>query len=363
MSLALTSTVSLTGLIGNLIDVEVDDIDFYQDDEWHKMMKQSLGLKKYRIEVLGEPPNSIENSFLDKDVLEKLRPKKPIRTDFINKEDIDEEGYYKDIGKVYEMKDHFDPEYGYVKSLWIWEDPIPQMEYGIAADVSTGRAGDYSGFHVFNLHTGEQVASFKDKLGTEKFKQIILYVAQFYNNAKVSVESNSLGEGICQWFTETVKYENFYWTQKSRKNYAPGFYVGANRGNMLATMENAFVGENGESTLIINDLRTINELKSFGFDPKTGKAQAMGGNDDLVMALAQFCFLRINFFSTGKAMLSDLVFSEVLESSRDQQRQKHYFNNDVLFDDKSKELLDLLGNDPNISFDLNELRKSGIIDY
>lgn len=113
----------------HLIDVDTSDIPQYQDPEWHATMRESLGDRIYKIEILGQEVYDMENSLIPGYILEKINPQSPIRTDFLYPEDIDEEGYYKDFSKMLEMNDDFDDRYGYVKGLWVWRDPVPGKQY------------------------------------------------------------------------------------------------------------------------------------------------------------------------------------------------------------------------------------------
>ena len=157
-------------------------------------------------------------------------------------------------------------------------------------DVAGGEAKDYCAFHVLKI-TDEvvQVAEYKGKVNTEDYKEVLLRVAEYYNNAKLSVERNGLGINICQYFGDTINYENFYWHQKSKHQFQAGFpMVQPIRGNSISYLENYIT----KGTIKINSMRLINELRNFGITAR-GKIAAISGNDDLVMALCQFCYLSV----------------------------------------------------------------------
>lgn len=77
--------------------------------------------------------------------------------------------------------------------------------------------------------------------------------------------------------------------------------------------------------LKINSQRTIGELKTFGFD-KRGRLTGISNTDDLVMALAQFCYLREIFFLSDKQITGRGLFasSEELEKQEEETRKKHF---------------------------------------
>lgn len=323
-----------------LIDVTTEDIEVYNDPDWHLQMKQALGEKRYNVEVLCKVNTFAEDTLFSEKVLSSLIPLKPIRTDFLKPNQVDEEGYPLDLSNFVYSNNEYDSEIGYIKNLWIWKDPEPEVEYGIACDVASGQRGDYSCFHVFNLETHEQVAEFNSNVvSTEVFKQIIWDVTIYYNRAKLSIESNSLGIAIVQWFVETKEYENFYFTRKSKNNYVPGFYVGANRGNIIASGVTTL--ESGGIKL--NSIRTINQARLFGYT-KNGKLEGLNGtNDDLMLSLFQYCFLMEIFFNTSKVSKIDENEEDRNNKSREEQVAKHrLFNQEVYIDKDTKEFLDIM---------------------
>lgn len=271
-----------------LIDVEVDDIPYYRSKEWHQEMYETLGSRGYKIEILKQEVYETENALLPGELLSAIEAQNPIRCDFINPEMVDAEGYCKDLNVFAKMKDNWDAEHDYLKGFWIWEDPIPEIQYVITVDVAGGEANDFCAFHVFKV-TDEihQVAEYKGKVNTEIYKDVLLRVCEYYNNAKLSVERTGLGINICQYFGDTINYENFYWHKKSKHNYIAGFpMVQPIRGMCISYMESYLT----KRSIILKSVRTINELRNFGMTSR-GKIAAISGNDDLVMALCQFCYL------------------------------------------------------------------------
>lgn len=318
-----------------IIQPTVHDNEFYSDPEWHEQMKVDLGLHAYNREVLGIEQTSLENSFIPEETLNALQHKHPIRMDFLKPDDVDDEGYAaEEVAFANSVKENFDESLNYIKGLWIWHDPIPGKEYGIACDVATGRSGDTSTMQIIDLETLEQCAEFQGKPNTEQFKKIIKLVAQYYNFAKVSVERNSMGEGICQWLaygdedTKTLPYDNFYFERARGKKLIAGHFTSVgNRASMLSLMLNFLIKEKTANAvpLIINSQRTISELKTFGWS-KRGRLEGISNNDDLVLALSQFCYLRELFFLsdsqvTGRGLFAD---PDELEEKENEIRKKHF---------------------------------------
>lgn len=272
-----------------VIDVDPSDIPYYQDEQWVKEQVDLLGHKRAAVEIFGVEPLDSENVLLPTDVLREFHDVSPIRCDFLLPDDVDAEGYYKDLNVLFESENDYDPSIHYIKGLWIWEDPQPNVEYCIACDVAKGVGGSASTFHVFNLHTMEQVAEYQnERINIEHYKKVIETVATYYNKAKLSIENNGLGIGVVEYFSETINYENFYFHKTSKKNYSAGFPMGVTtRGASIVYMQSMLT--NKEVT--IKSIRLINELRNFGYT-KTGKIKALGtGRDDLVLALCQFAYL------------------------------------------------------------------------
>lgn len=338
--------------IYNIVNPSTHDNEFYNDPEWHEQMKVELGIHGYNREVAGIEDSSLEEPFIPTETLATLIPKKPIRMNFLYNSDVDEEGYYVDFKNFHNLREPYDAKYNYIAGLWIFSEPHEEKEYGISCDVSTGRSGDFSTMQVFDLETLEQVAEYKGKASTEDFKKMIRRVGEFYNNARISVERNSMGEGICQWFAygdrdeDTNKwliepYENFYFSREKRNKITPGHNTdNGNRPMMLAGIQNALVKEVKDIT--INGERTISELKTLGFS-RTGKVQGISNTDDLVMALGQFLYLREKFFLTDKQVTGSLLFGDsilVKDAEEKERREKHYYGKFEAANQETEEFLD-----------------------
>lgn len=327
-----------------LIDPTNEDIPHYQDENWHKKQRESLGERLYLIEICKQEVYDIENSLVPAGVLKKLIHKNPIRVDFLKPDDVDDEGYYKDFNKMLVLKDNFDPEFNYVKGLWVWEDPIPEMQYCLVADVGTGKADDWSAFHVFRLDNFNQVMEFKGKPNLEQYKQIIEQVVTYYNMAKLSIERTGLGEGVVSYFADTLMYENLYWHQQSKHVVKAGFPMSI---TLRATGISLFAGLMTKGLLQLNSVRTINEIRGFGYT-KTGRIQGINTPDDLVLPLCQLAFLiEIGWAASDKIAQQHLIFGHLVEEAEEQEKKEEenktikYFeeNFDSELDEESKDFL------------------------
>lgn len=328
-----------------LIDVEVDDISYYRSKEWHQEMFETLGARGYKIEILKQEVYETEDALLPGELLTSLPVENPIRCDFLLPESVDEEGFCKDLNIFAKMKDSWDPTHKYLKGFWIWEDPLPETQYVITCDVAGGEAKDFCAFHVFKVTDEiDQVAEYKGKVNTEVYKEVLLAVCEYYNNAKLSIERTGLGINICQYFGDVVNYEYFYWHQKTKHQFVAGFpMVQPIRGMAISYMESYLT----KGTIKIRSIRTVNELRNFGMTSR-GKMAAISGNDDLVMALCQFCYLNnIGWAISDIEFMKDTFMGKEDNYSDSQKQTRKYWDEKFDIDEDNidphaKELRDLL---------------------
>jgi len=304
-----------------LIEIETDDIPFYQDPQWHAEQLETLGQRKYDIEIRGIIHSQMENAFLSTDILNSITVENPKRCDFIRQTQVDEYGVPIDFDNFADINDDFEQSIGYCKGFWVWHDPFPGHYYGVCADVSSGGSTDYSGFHVIDLDTMEQVAEFKGKVSTPVLRDILKEVVAYYNNAKFCIERTGLGVTLCQEFGKSHP-ETFYFHKISKHKYVEGFPMGTNRGNVLGVFEKTMYDE--EKRVKIKSIRTLNELRNFGYNAR-GRVEALeGANDDLTMALAEFIFLSEVFFFSENKLKQEIEELEAVKENDDVTRAKHF---------------------------------------
>lgn len=116
--------------------------------------------------------------------------------------------------------------------LYVREDAVPGDEYFIGADVSTGRAKDYSTFSIMN-QDGREVAFFKGKVSPSRLARLLGEYGMKYNRAMVGNESNDIGLATTEKL-QADGYPNLYYSRKvlrkkgeSRKQVEliPGWYT------------------------------------------------------------------------------------------------------------------------------------------
>jgi len=197
------------------------------------------------------------------------------------------------------------------KGLWIWEYPDYTRSYVITADVARGDGSDYSAAHVFDIENMRQVAEYKGQAQTRDYGRLLAALGVEYNNAMVVVERENVGWDTIQELID-INYQNLFYssndlqyvdvhrqlTNKYRgeeKRLKPGFATTTrNRSLIINKLEHYFEDinmETQETSITVFSQRLLNELQTFIW--KDGKAQAQSGrNDDLIMALAIFLWVR-----------------------------------------------------------------------
>jgi len=331
-----------------VVEVETDDIRHYKDKEWHKKQLAILGERRYNTEIKGLEPSESENAFLSEDVLLELTPQSPIRCDFLFPEAVDEEGYPIEMQEIETMRTSYDVKYGYMRGLWIWQDPIPGKQYVQVCDIASGRHGDHSAFIIFDPDTNEQVAEFySNRIDTETFKEIVWETCKYYNYAKLSIENTGLGLPLCDYFANTLMYENFFFMPRRKHELVPGFNMNVvTRANGIA-----FLGASMQKREFkLNSLRLIQELRAFGYD-KNGRIQALGNaHDDLVMCLVQYAWLQQHGWAASDTKIENsMIFgnsdNEIISDEEVNEIKKHKYwelNFDINISTLSPEQLELL---------------------
>jgi hypothetical protein len=201
---------------------------------------------------------------------------------------------------------------GMDKSLWIWEYPDSVKHYAVIADVARGDGADYSAFHVIDIENVSQVAEFKAQIDTREFANVLLSVANEYNQALLVVENANIGWDVLQTLIEkgypNIHYSHRMETDSSFEKYidrfdknsgmVPGFTMTHKSRPLVIERLRDFV-ENKVCT--IRSIRLLEEIRVFIW--KNGKQQAMQGyNDDLVISFATAMYLRETSLRFRKTM-------------------------------------------------------------
>lgn len=165
--------------------------------------------------------------------------------------------------------------------LIVFKRPIPNEQYYVGGDVSTGRSRDYSAFSIMN-RKGEEYACFKGKVPVNKFAEIMMEQGRIYNRALLAPEGNDIGLAVVAKIQDSG-YDNLYYATtllKEKKQKKP---IEKKIPGWLTTKENRPVIIDGleedirmERT-VIKDPHFVHEAYTFIYDDKN-KPIAMGKN-------------------------------------------------------------------------------------
>jgi hypothetical protein len=194
---------------------------------------------------------------------------------------------------------------GHDQGFWVWEYPDYSKDYMVVADVARGDSKDYSAFHVLDVESLKQVASYKGQPGTKEYGNMLVNVATEWNNALLVVENANVGWASIQVAIDR-NYQNLYYTYKNdgyqdpdiyyQKGYdlkdksqmVPGFTTSTRTRPLIVSKLETVMRER---TPIIKDTRLIQELFVFVWNGSKAEAR-QGYNDDLVMSWAIALWVR-----------------------------------------------------------------------
>jgi len=172
-------------------------------------------------------------------------------------------------------------------NFYIWEYPDWESNYIVAADVSLGVGQDYSAAVVMDTDR-KVIGLFRDNhLDPSKFGDLLFYLGRYYNNALLTVESNSMGIATLSRLTQ-MNYINLYKQTKiaaisKEEGLVPGFRTTqSTKPHIIGNLKNAV--ENDD--IWIGSHIIIQELKDY-ISTESGRTEAAPGcHDDTVMAMA-----------------------------------------------------------------------------
>lgn len=205
----------------------------------------------------------------------------------------------------------------YDETLRVYDDAIDGHFYIMTVDVSKGRGQDSSAISVVDVTQTpfKQVVAYNDnKISPLLLPNIIVKVAQHYNQALVVIENNDTGQVVCNSVYYEFEYENTF-VESAVK--AGG--IGVTTSHKLKSIGCSNLKDILEAgKLQINDSETISELSSF---EEKGKSYAAAGHahDDLVMTLVLFSwFVSTDAFGEfDEADLRHMVYQNRIEEMED----------------------------------------------
>jgi hypothetical protein len=188
------------------------------------------------------------------------------------------------------------------KGLLIYENPVKGNDYIITVDTARGIDGDYSCFIVFDITTfpHKTVARYRNnEVKPMLFPNIIMDVANAYNQAYVLIEINDIGEQVASIMNYDLEYENLLMcAMRGRNGQQVGSGFSGSRTQMGVRMTAAVkkLGCSNLKTLMeddkieTHDYDIIAELTTFVQKKQSWEAED-GCHDDLAMCLVIFAWL------------------------------------------------------------------------
>tara|TARA_X000001036_G_scaffold131512_1_gene124443 strand:- start:376 stop:2046 length:1671 start_codon:yes stop_codon:yes gene_type:complete len=172
-------------------------------------------------------------------------------------------------------------------NLDIWEYPDWDSNYILAADVALGVGQDYSCAVVMDTNR-RVIALYRDNyIDPSKFGDLLFYLGRYYNNALLTVESNSMGVATLSRLAQ-MNYINLYKQTKissisKEEGTTPGFRTTqVTKPHIIGNLKNAV--ENDD--IWIASKTIIQELKDY-VSTDSGRTEAAAGcHDDTIMATA-----------------------------------------------------------------------------
>jgi hypothetical protein len=207
-------------------------------------------------------------------------------------------------------------------NMWIWEDPVKDHQYILAADPSSGSADDFAGICIWDYTTGNQVAEYHGKVAPDVLGEICFHYGQSYDAFIVVDITGGWGASVVLRLIEmgypkkSLYYditvgidavENNRALQKFMNNgKLPGLNFQKNRNTIVSKLEEGIRVDSFK----VRSIRALNEMDTFVF--KNGRADHMKGyHDDLLMPIGMCIFVASTSFKDlekskgqAKAMLN-----------------------------------------------------------
>lgn len=194
---------------------------------------------------------------------------------------------------------------GPLQDYWIWEYPVAGREYVLISDVSRGDGQDYSTLQVIDLFNHEQVAEYNGQPDTKELAKFLVTAAIEYNSGLLIIERESIGWSVVKDVLET-RYPNLYFSPKEgmvmdeeiwlNRGYdydtnkmTPGFSTNVKFRPLVIS---SFIGAIERKEIIIHSKRTIDQWRTFIYNSNNKATAAKGFNDDLVLPIGIYEFIR-----------------------------------------------------------------------
>lgn len=178
--------------------------------------------------------------------------------------------------------------------LTLWKEPVRNARYGIGADVALGRRksrSDSSAFVVLRSDTWEQVGEYEGQCDPKSYAVDLWNVSQWFNNAEINVESNSMGIATILYLSD---FGANLWTPpkpvagERDEDPEPGTVTTTkSKGLADADLRSAIVeAAMGMRSIVLRGRATVEQLIHYVHLPDGGRGGEGTWHDDLVRACA-----------------------------------------------------------------------------
>ena len=222
-----------------------------RDENWYKQMASALGPKRTAQEIDGDFLSSGNTVFdlADIKAIEDCLSDYPV------------------------IKKRFNGQYRQ------YLEPQSDKEYFIGADVSTGRASDYSAFTCMDKQ-GEEQAVYKGRIPINKYAKLLGDTGQLYNWATIAPESNDVGMAVTTKLQDEGYPKLYYYQKLLKKKGKSRPEVDKSPGWLTTQKNRSVIIENLEQDIreeyvIIKDPFFVQEAYTFIYDG-LGRPVAMG---------------------------------------------------------------------------------------
>lgn len=192
-------------------------------------------------------------------------------------------------------------------NMWIWEDPIKDHKYILAADAASGSSDDFGVMWILDFTTGNQVGEYRGKVTPDVLGEISHYYGEAYDafivvditggyGVSTVLKLLDLGYSTKKMYYDTVigidAVENNRSLEKYMRNgKLPGLNFQNKRNTLISEMEKSI----RMNTIKVRSIRTVNEMSSFVFI-NNRPDHTKGDHDDCLMAVAMCNFVGMTSF-------------------------------------------------------------------
>lgn len=242
----------------------------------------------------------------------------------------------------------------------IYREPEKGKSYVITVDTARGQGNDYSAFVVFDISEMPYKVCAIYRCNTIDpllYPNIILSAADKYNKAYIMVETNDIGQQVCDIIHHDLEYDNVLTTSRDDRSgiqVLSGGFGGQSHMGLRTTSQTKRFGCSLLKSLVENHKLLLNcddiiyELMRFVADNKNSYS-AEDGNDDAVMCCVIFAWM------TNQQFFKELTNIDI-RASLQQQKQKELDEDVIPFfissneDADSSDVILSVGNDKWLAF-------------